>query len=534
MATTLELLRQGRKKEVWTKLCGYLDLSLAEFMEIQERLLMEQIQLLHNSPIGKKLLGERLPTSVDEFRQTVPLTKYENYVEFLEEQREDYLPKAGPYLWAHTSGRSGEFNYKWAPYSRRMYERLGEVAVGAMILASCTRKGEVNVEAGDVVLLATAPPPYVSGLLSHSTEEQGAFRFVPSLEVGEKMQFGERIAEGFSLAMETGLDYFYGLASVLAKIGERFEKGSGSSKPSLQMLRPRVLSRLIRGMFIATLNKRNMLPKDIWNLKGIMTGGTDTDIYRNRIEYYWGKKPLEGYACTEGGTMAMQSWNCKGMTFFPDNDFLEFIPLDEHFKSSHNPGYQPKTLLYSELQPGIYELVFTNLLGGVFTRYRVGDLFEIISLRDEELNIDLPQVRFYSRINDLIDLGGFARLNEKSIWQAIELAGVSYEDWMVRKEEENGELVLHLYIELKNPNGYSPEELKNRVHKGLKQVVAEFADLENMLGANPLKVTALPAGTWARYIEEQQRAGADLAHTKPPHMQPSDIVVQRLLKVSKR
>ncbi len=88
--------------------------------------------------------------------------------------------------------------------------------------------------------------------------------------------------------------------------------------------------------------------------------------------------------------MAMQSWNCKGMTFFPDNDFLEFIPLDEHFKSNQNPDYQPKTLLYSELQPGIYELVFTNLLGGVFTRYRVGDLFEVISLRDEELNIDLP------------------------------------------------------------------------------------------------------------------------------------------------
>ncbi len=54
-----------------------------------------------------------------------------------------------------------------------------------------------------------------------------------------------------------------------------------------------------------------------------------------------------------------------------------------------------------------------------------------------------------------------------------------------------------------------------------------------MLGSNPLKITPLPAGSWARYIEEQQRAGADLAHTKPPHMQPSDKVVQQLLKVSR-
>lgn len=533
MSTTLELLQQGRKKEVWTKLCGYLDLNLNEFMEIQERLLMEQIQLLHNSAIGKKLLGERPPTSVEEFRQTVPLTRYENYVEFLQEQQEDGLPQAGPYYWAHTSGRSGEYSHKWTPYTSRMYERLGEVAVGAMILSSCTRKGEVNVEAGDVVLLATAPPPYVSGLLSHSTEEQGAFHFVPSLEVGEKMPFGERISEGFNLAMETGLDYFYGLASVLAKIGERFAQGSGGSKPSLQMLRPRVLARLIKGMVIATVNKRNMLPKDIWNLKGIMTGGTDTDIYRERIERYWGKRPLEGYACTEGGTMAMQSWNCKGMTFFPDTDFLEFIPLEEHFKSKLDPSYQPKTVLYNELQLGIYEVVFTNHLGGVFTRYRVGDLFEVISLRDDELNIDLPQVRFYSRCDDLIDLGGFARLTEKSIWQAIEYSGAAYEDWMVRKEEENGELVLHIYIELKKPEKQSPEEIKEKVSEGLKQLVTEYADLENMLGSNPLKITPLSTGSWARYIEEQQRAGADLAHTKPPHMQPSDKVVQQLLKVSK-
>lgn len=531
MTTILELLKQERKREIWTKFCGYLDLSIDEFMKIQERLLIEQMNLLHKSPIGKKLLGKEPPSSVEEFRLRIPLTTYEDYVEELKDQKTDNLPK-GSYSWAHTSGRSGEFTHKWVPYTKRMYDRLGEVAVGAMLLASCSKKGDVKIEPGDIVLLATAPPPYVSGLLSHSTEEQAAFRFVPSLDVGEKMQFADRINEGFSLAMGTGLDYFYGLASVLAKIGERFEQGSGKIELSLRLFKPSTLIRLIKGMIVSKINQRRMLPKDIWNLKGIMTGGTDTVIYRDKIHHYWGKKPLEGYACTEGGTMAMQCWNYQGMTFFPDNDFLEFIPFDEHNKNRENSQYQPKTKLLNELKPGIYELVFTNLLGGVFTRYRVGDLFEVISLRDDELNIDLPQVRFYSRSNDLIDLGGFTRLNERSIWQSIEASGVAYEDWIARKEKDDGELLLHLYIEFKQSDNHTTDEVKNSVHESLKQIVPEYADMEKMFGGINLRVTKLSPGTWARYMEEQQKAGADLAHTKPAHIQPSDSDVGRLLKIS--
>ena len=35
------MLEQGRQKEIWTKYLGFLDLSIDEFMEIQERHLLE-------------------------------------------------------------------------------------------------------------------------------------------------------------------------------------------------------------------------------------------------------------------------------------------------------------------------------------------------------------------------------------------------------------------------------------------------------------------------------------------------------------
>ncbi len=215
MSTAKTLLYQGQKAEIWTKYCGFLDLSLDEFMEIQERLLMEQINFLKNSEIGKQLLGNNSPASVDEFRRTVPLTTYQDYQSHLKEKNVDVLPFK-PFGWARTSGRSGEFSAKWAPYTKRMYDSLGEVSAGAFILSSCSRKGDIYLEPDDVVLLATAPPPYTSGLISHSVEDQLSVKFVPTLEAGEKMDFGQRVAEGFNLAMGSGLDYFFGLASIFS------------------------------------------------------------------------------------------------------------------------------------------------------------------------------------------------------------------------------------------------------------------------------------------------------------------------------
>jgi hypothetical protein len=528
MTTVKELIRQGRKDQIWTKFCGYLDLSLPEYMKIQERLLMEQIALLHKSEIGRKMLGDKPPTTMQEFCQQVPLTTYEDYAPYLDEHHEESLPK-GKYMWARTSGRTGNNTFKWVPYTSRMYERLGEASVGAMLMASCSYKGEVNLDIGDVILLGTAPPPYVSGLLSHSVEEQGIFKFVPSLEEGEKMAFGQRMTEGFKQARVLGLDYFYGLASVLAKVGERFEHGQSKVEITPDMLHPKVLYRMIKGVITAKLHKRGILPRDIWKVKGIMTGGTDTEIYRNKIEYYWGKKPLEGYASTEGGTMAMQSWNFKGMTFFPDSDFLEFIPFEDFIKNREDPNFTPRTYRLDEVTPGVYELVFTNLLGGVFTRYRIGDLFEVISLKDDEIGIDIPQVRFYSRTQGLIDVGGIARFTESSIWKAIEATSIPYEDWVARKEDTDGELILHLYIEWKNGDHNQSESVITALRKGMTQTCAEFADMVSMLGDNCLRVTNLPTGSFKCYMDEQVRAGADLAHIKPPHMQPKDAVIRRLL-----
>ena len=136
-----------------------------------------------------------------------------------------------------------------------------------------------------------------------------------------------------------------------------------------------------------------MLPRDIWKVKGLVCGGTDTAIYRDLIYHYWGVQPLDVYVSTETGFIAMQGWNKKGMTFVPYSNFYEFIPEEEWLKSREDKEYQPSTVLLDEVESGkIYEIVITNFYGGPFLRYRLGDLIRIISLKDEEMGVNLPQM----------------------------------------------------------------------------------------------------------------------------------------------
>ena len=68
------------------------------------------------------------------------------------------------------------------------------------------------------------------------------------------------------------------------------------------------------------------------------------------------------------------------------------------------------------------------------------------------------------------------------------------------------------------------------LHKGLRDTSQEFVDLEEISGKKHLFVTKLPTGAFAKYIDEQRKAGADLAQLKPNHMQAPDKIINRLMQ----
>jgi hypothetical protein len=530
MNISYQLIDEGRRDELWNKHCGFFNLSRKEFRDIQARLMLEQINLLGSSEVGKKLMGGKTPTSVEEFRQLTPLTTYDDYSLILREKKGEGFPDK-PFVWARTSGHSSEAGPKWIPYTRTMYNRLSEPGIAGMIMSSCTQPKEVRIERNDRFLMATAPPPYMSGYLARSVGENLEVVFLPNLDEGEKMAYGERVAAGFKLALHEGLDYFFGISAVLARMGEQFEQQTSNSTPSRELLDIPTAWRLLKAVMISKIKHRNILPKDIWHLKGIITSGTDTEIYKDRIEYYWGRKPLEGFTCTEAGVMAMQAWNLKGMVFFPANAFLEFIPLEESKRFTKDPAYQPKTLLYDELDLGLYELVLSNFNGGLLVRYRIGDVFEVIANEDKEIGSELPQMKFYSRTDDIIDLGNFLSLTERGIWKTIEATGLKYVDWVAQKQTPQGHPTLHLYLELVKPGSLSEEKVQEMIRQSFSASFSDYSDMKAILGVEPIFVTLLSGGSFDAYIKSQVEAGADLAHLKPPHMKPSDAVLAKLISI---
>ena len=92
MSIEAELIVQGKNNELWQRCCGFIDLSLREFMNIQERLLMEQLELLKKSKLGRSIMRGAEPRTMAEFRAQVPLTSYTDYEPFLLTKNERSLP----------------------------------------------------------------------------------------------------------------------------------------------------------------------------------------------------------------------------------------------------------------------------------------------------------------------------------------------------------------------------------------------------------------------------------------------------------
>jgi len=125
------------------------------------------------------------------------------------------------------------------------------------------------------------------------------------------------------------------------------------------------------------------------------------------------------------------------------------------------------------------------------------------------------------------------RLTEKTIWRAIENTGIAYEDWTARKKV--GAPALQLFIEVKD--GYHAneadvgaavcEQILNSENDAYS-TSSVHEDLTDMINFR-VEANLLPCGAFANYTSQRQAEGADLAHLKPPHINPSDKVLSLLL-----
>lgn len=534
MVRPIDLLRQGRKNELWLMCCGFIDLSLDHFVSIQKRLLLEQIELLKASRIGNKVMKGAMPDTIEEFRQEVPLTTYGDYCPELQERREYVLP-AKPIRWIRTSGFSGTYDVKWVPWSARFAAECEKALAACAFFGLSRYRGDLHLAKVHMKILHTlGGPEYGSGAMGDLLQQAGGFDFLPSNRDG--LPFTEKVKAGIAEALYKGLDGFGGLSSVLVMVGDQMGQPRKMDMDFL-MAHPKAVLRLAKALARSRLMGRRMLPKDLWDVKVIIGGGTDSAVFKNKVEEMWGKRPLEIYGSSEGGVYATQTWDYNGLTFFPSINFLEFIPEDEHSKWQLNHSYKPKTVLLDQVKANQnYELVITNLHGGAMVRFRIGDMIRIASLRSDESRINLPQMIFHSRADYLIDIAGLGRLTERIIWEALENTAIPYVEWTARKEVVGDRAVLHLYIEPRHANGMVERDMASAFSRELQELDSKYHhnpyniyDLDMQAAAEAsarlIEVTLLPQGSYAGYTSRRESEGADLGHLKPPHINPTDDVL---------
>lgn len=531
-------LKSLQPDAIWQEYCGFLDLDIDGYMQIQNRLMLEQISIWSNSSLGKYLLDGKVPRTIDEFRKAMPLTTYGDYSDILLQKQEDMLPDK-PIIWIQTTWEGGKNPIKVAPYTKSMLDTYKNNVLACMILSTSTEKGKFNVKSTDTFLYGLAPLPYATGLYPLALSEEIGIEFLPPVKEAVKMSFSERNKKGFKLGLSKGIDFFFGLGSVAYYVslslssmggGSKKKAGEGSSGKKLFKYSPSMLLRFMRAKYRCKKENRDLKPKDLFKLKGFMCAGTDNDCYKDDLEDLWGVRPMELFAGTEPSCIGTETWTRDGLYFFPDACFYEFIPEDEMIRSLDDQDYEPRTYLMSEVIPDEkYELVISVLKGGAFVRYRVGDVYRCVGLENNADKTKIPRFKYVDRVPNIIDIAGFTRISENCIRDVVELSGLAVHGWFAVKEYKQNRPLLHMYVEMKRESLANSAITKDILNEHLsvyfKYVDNDYKDLKRILGMDPLEITILKCGTFDEYIK---RTGKTIRT-----INPSPYEVMELLELQR-
>lgn len=519
----------------WDEYCGFLALSVEDYMHVQNRLMEEQMHLWCPSGIGQHILKGKTPQTIEEFCEQVPLTSYEDYADILLARREDMLP-APTVTWVETTWEGGKRPIKLAPYTQGILDAFKRNGKSIIMLASASDWSDYRI--GTNVLSGLAPLPYLTGLMGIILDQEFHFKFMPPHSTTKTMGFSARTKLGFKMALGSGIDYFLGMGSISyymskqlaksvsgsgigSKIGSRSDKSATHDHTSLSL---GIIKRVMQARKRAAAEGREILPKDLFDLRGFVVAGTDNACYKDDLERQWGIRPMELFAGTECGLVGTETWNRSSLYFFPDACFYEFLPV-EYVRS--NERHLP-TVTIDQVQAGeSYELVITSLRGGAFARYRTGDMYRCVGIGDVADHSKLPRFHYVDRVPTVIDIAGFTRITENSINDVIALSRLPIKGWCAAKEfeRESGHPFLHMYIELDGKElentATSEDIIRRHLELYFSYFDGDYESLRTILEMDPLQITFLQNGSFAAY---ERVAGKPLVAMNPSHRDVRTLV----------
>lgn len=419
----------------------------------------DKISRLSECNIGKKL-GVKKNTSIKD----IPVTGYNFYKPFFTNPSEgDFIHPLSDYVRTMTSGTMGQPKTYLSPKSA-FNENLRSTGL-SLFFISTFNYGKPELKFGDTIYANVPGGAFVASFISDAFVERQSslFKLVPprmhQISYKEKVDYFIENYDSIDLAYMTVTTF---LDQICPFIEEEFY------------------------------------------LKGLITQDSAAGPLKEEVREKCGTYPRTVFGSTETLISGLPSIQYPG-AFFLDWRWIypEFIPIDETVDADITVLEEPpETLSMMEVEVGEkYQFIATPFQIDL-TRYVMPDIFECISESDNELGVEAPIFKFYSRSDNIVTLHNFTRINEEEILMVLKTCDIPFVDFVAREELVGSKEYLLLYIELREE--MSGEEVQSRVHSELMDFDKDWRDLSNYLEYTPLKVRLLGRETFNRYLESKE------------------------------
>lgn len=516
-----------------------------------EKLLFKILKTNQDCEYGKKYNFENIK-SIDDYRKTVPITKfddYEPYVTRMIENNEDKLITSLPLVgYAQSSGSVGK--RKFVPLTQPEVNIYTKYTVTRMLALANKYHKEKNgkgLKAGRGIFTCPAFDQFLpNGLPCSNVADVAArqlgFVYPYILTVPFNKLFNSEEADSKYMNFRLGLEdpnllYMFGiffmnftdlfkyLENNWETIVDDIETGtisdlgcaSEETKAKLnKILKPNPkraaeLRKEFKKGFNSTILKR------IWpNLSVICGIGTASFVPFAKIARKYTKGiPYDYsiYGASEGLYAAVDETEGKNMLLLVDSCYYEFIPVDDDDSNDND-----KVFSLDEVEVGKeYEIIITNQSG--LYRYKCGDVVKIMGFKNE-----CPYVMFSYRKGQLLNLTG-EKTTEEHMAEVVKRikkkSKCNITNWSVYTNYDS--YPYNYVLLLENNERKDLSEYSEFANKKLMEINPRFMVFYNEKELGDIEIKNLKYGTQEEWRKKQvKEKGTAITQYKPVRILDSD------------
>lgn len=248
-------------------------------------------------------------------------------------------------------------------------------------------------------------------------------------------------------------------------------------------------------------------PKMKW-IQGVGTGGFKAyaDIIREKYSGPDIKQFKIGITASEGVFTVPVGMNREDTALIPDSVFYEFLPLDAGDDFS-----QIVTLDNVEIGKD-YELIITNLSG--FYRYRMRDAVRVVGKYK-----NIPTIEFLHRIDQTVSIMG-EKTTEAALRMAVDNTvkelGFELIDYSMYPDLESSPVRYTFFMEVgRMPEGLKPKEIRYVLEQNLAKANPSMGDKVKKGICGPTKLNFLEEESYNLYKDLMISKGAASSQIKP-------------------